>query len=137
MENKTLDQPEQSGDLDIKRQATWGISAYPVAGVRSVLPGWFTSLFVVALVGFALSWSGDLVLGTSIVTFGLMLPVWYVAANLWWVMLALMPAMLGRTPGRKAAGLVLGVAAVGGLAVWTSALDTTTLSTRTPALPLP
>jgi hypothetical protein len=101
------------------------------------LPGWFTKLFVVALVGFALSWSGDLVLGTSIVSFGLMLPVWYVAANLWWVMLALVPAMLGRTPGRKVLGLAVGVAVVGGLAVGTIALDRRTLATLTPALPLP
>ena len=54
--------------------------------MERVMPGWYVVWFVVALVGFAASWNGDLFLISSINAFGILIPVWFVAANLWWVM---------------------------------------------------
>ena len=99
--------------------------------------GWYVGLLILSLVGFVGSWSGDLVLTTSIMTFGLMLPVWYIAANLWWVLLALLPAMLLRERGRVGLGLAMGVGAVVAMGVGASVLIWQARETLTSDLPLP
>ena len=101
------------------------------------MPGWFIAVFVLSLVGFLASWSGDLVLGTSILTFGLMVPVWFIAANLWWVLLALMPFMVLRPRGKGAVGLVIGAGAVVALGAGASINLGAARAALTPALPLP
>lgn len=101
------------------------------------MPGWFIALLVASLAGFLASWSGDLVLATSILTFGLMLPVWFVAANLWWVLLALMPFMILRQSGKGAIGLAIGVGAMVALGVGASVNLGAARTALTPALPLP
>lgn len=76
------------------------------------MPGWYITALLLSLVGFVFSWSGDIVLMTTMLTFGLMFPVWFVAANLWWILLMLMPAMILRPRGKGTLGLVIGVGAV-------------------------
>lgn len=101
------------------------------------MPGWFIALFVGSLVGFMASWSGNLVLGTSILTFGLMLPVWFVAANLWWVLLALLPFMVLRRRGRGALGLAIGAGALVAPGIGASLNLRAARAALTPPLPLP
>lgn len=101
------------------------------------MPGWFISLFVASILGFVASWSGDLVLGTSIMTFGIMLPVWFVAANLWWVLLAIMPTMVLRERGRAAIGLALGAGVLIGLGIGASTYLGQVRHALTPSQPLP
>lgn len=101
------------------------------------MPRWFIGLFVLSIVAFVCSWSGDLVLATSIWTFGLMLPVWFVAANLWWVLLAAMPALALRQRGKGAVGLVLGVGLLAASWIGASVLLGQSRAALTPVVPLP
>jgi hypothetical protein len=91
---------------------------------------------LLSLVGFFFSWSGDMVLMTTMLTFGLMLPIWFVAANLWWVLLMLMPAMILRPRGKGALGLVIGVGTVVVIAGLTQISFMLSRSALTPDAPL-
>lgn len=86
------------------------------------MPAWFIGLFIVSLIGFVCSWSGDLVLATSIWTFGLMLPIWFVAANLWWLLLTMVPVLILRKRGMGAIGGAVSVTVLILLWIGSSAL---------------
>lgn len=50
------------------------------------MPGWWVVWSIIAAIAALAATSNDLVLISTIYSFGLMLPIWYLAANLWWVM---------------------------------------------------
>ena len=50
------------------------------------MPGWWVLWSIMAAVAALAAISNDLVLISTIYSFGLLLPVWFIAANLWWVM---------------------------------------------------
>lgn len=50
------------------------------------MPGWWVLWSIIAAAAALLALSNDLVLISTIYSFGLMLPLWFIAANLWWVM---------------------------------------------------
>jgi hypothetical protein len=80
------------------------------------VPFWFVSLSVLAALGALASMSGDLVLVSSIYSFGLLVPVWSVAANLWWVMVVLVPWVWLAYRGRPVWGFGVSLALLVGLA---------------------
>lgn len=80
---------------------------------------------IVPLLGFMLAMNGDLVLTTVMLSFGLMLPVWHLLVNLWWVWLLFLPIVIAAQSDRPLSGVVAtGFAAVlgyWGLGVWSEA----------------
>jgi hypothetical protein len=74
------------------------------------MPRWFIIWSVIAALGGLLSMSGDLVLVSSIYSFGVMIPVWFIAANLWWAMILAAPAIWFGRRNRPVVGLVFSAA---------------------------
>ncbi len=101
------------------------------------MPRWFIALFITSLVGFMGSWSGDLVLTTSIMTFGIMLPFWYLAANLWWILLLMMPAMFLHKSGKGGIGLAIGAGVFVALVTAASVQIDRVRTRLTPTSPVP
>lgn len=76
------------------------------------MPVWFVGAAIVAGVGALLAQSGDLVLISTLYSFGVMIPIWYLAANLWWMLIVALPLVLLAQRGRWLVG------AAGSLAVF-------------------
>ena len=55
------------------------------------MPGWFVQLAIVAAVGLFGCYNTDFVTNSIMFTNGLMIPVWILAVNLWWITLILAP----------------------------------------------
>jgi hypothetical protein len=80
---------------------------------------------VLALGGFAAASSGGLVLVTTMLSFGLLIPVWIAVANLFWVWVLALPVVIGARTDRPLAGMVVGglasTLAYGGTVMWMQA----------------
>jgi hypothetical protein len=74
------------------------------------MPFWFIILAGLAAIGAIAAQSGDLVLVTTLLSFGLMVPVWYLAANLWWMLPVAAPLVWSFRHGKWLLGL--GISAV-------------------------
>jgi hypothetical protein len=88
------------------------LKAYLICGVLPVL-------------GAVLAANGGLVLVSSMLSLGLLIPVWVVVANLWWVWLLFLPVVVGTRAERALVGALVGAVASAiaywGMLIWLQA----------------
>lgn len=71
------------------------------------MPFWFVILAVLAATGLLGSYSSGFVTSSIMFSLGLMIPVWILAVNLWWIVLVLAPWAWMAARGRPVRGFLI------------------------------
>ena len=71
------------------------------------MPNWFISWSIVAVFSWLASLSGRIVIETTLLTNGLVLPLWTLAVNLWWVMILISPWVWLTRRGKPVLGFAI------------------------------
>lgn len=82
------------------------------------MPGWFVQLAALAVLGLLGASNGDWVASSIMVTGGLMIPVWTLAVNLWWITLVLAPFAVLKHRGAWIRGSLISAVIAAALAVF-------------------
>ncbi len=79
------------------------------------MPAWFASWSIIAVFAYAASLSGAMMIETTLLSNGLVLPLWLLAVNLWWVMRLIGPWVWFARRGKPVTGFAISSAMLAAL----------------------